>query len=155
MKDVPDCWQTTARKELVLLHPDRSVFPGSTRAWLKVRIHSKPWQRSNLEQNRPWIHQHIHVYLEECRGLVVPLTKPATERDPEAVVALRNLKQRVQTGINRYRQYRGIITESAPQQHPNVNDFARLARRVCGRSIGLVLGGGGARGCAHLVCHPG
>lgn len=28
--------KTTARKELVLLHPDRSVVPGSTRAWLKV-----------------------------------------------------------------------------------------------------------------------
>ncbi len=29
--------KTTARKELVLLHPDRSVIPGSTREWLKVR----------------------------------------------------------------------------------------------------------------------
>jgi lysophospholipid hydrolase len=29
--------KTTARKELVLLHPDRSVLPGSTREWLKVR----------------------------------------------------------------------------------------------------------------------
>lgn len=30
--------KTTARKELVLLHPDRSVVPGSTREWLKVRF---------------------------------------------------------------------------------------------------------------------
>jgi hypothetical protein len=29
--------KTTARKELVLLHPDRSVIPGSTRQWLKVK----------------------------------------------------------------------------------------------------------------------
>jgi hypothetical protein len=28
--------KTTARKELVLLHPHRSVVPGSTREWLKV-----------------------------------------------------------------------------------------------------------------------
>lgn len=28
--------KTTARKELILLHPDRSVAPGSTREWLKV-----------------------------------------------------------------------------------------------------------------------
>jgi hypothetical protein len=28
--------KTTARKELVLLHPDRSVAAGSTREWLKV-----------------------------------------------------------------------------------------------------------------------
>ena len=30
--------KTTAKKELVLLHPDRSVAPGSTREWLKVGI---------------------------------------------------------------------------------------------------------------------
>jgi lysophospholipid hydrolase len=29
--------KTTARKELILLHPDRSVVSGSTRDWLKVR----------------------------------------------------------------------------------------------------------------------
>ncbi len=34
--------KTTARKELVLLHPDRSVTPGSTREWLKVRRHYFP-----------------------------------------------------------------------------------------------------------------
>lgn len=28
--------KTTARKELVLLHPDRSITSGSTREWLKV-----------------------------------------------------------------------------------------------------------------------
>jgi hypothetical protein len=28
--------KTTARKELVLLHPYRNVTPGSTRTWLKV-----------------------------------------------------------------------------------------------------------------------
>jgi len=28
--------KTTARKELVLLHTDRSIPPGSTREWLKV-----------------------------------------------------------------------------------------------------------------------
>ena len=28
----------TARKELVLLHPDRSIVPGSTREWLKVSL---------------------------------------------------------------------------------------------------------------------
>ena len=31
--------KTTARKELVLLHPERSVLPGSTREWLKVIWH--------------------------------------------------------------------------------------------------------------------
>lgn len=34
--------KTTARKELVLLHPDRSVIPGSTREWLKVKFSKLP-----------------------------------------------------------------------------------------------------------------
>jgi lysophospholipid hydrolase len=35
--------KTTARKELILLHSDRSVTPGTTREWLKVCeiFHSK------------------------------------------------------------------------------------------------------------------
>jgi len=31
--------KTTARKELVLLHSDRNVTPGTTREWLKVRLY--------------------------------------------------------------------------------------------------------------------
>ncbi|ETW08910.1 hypothetical protein, variant [Aphanomyces invadans] len=34
--------------------------------------------------------------------------------------------------------------------HENTNDMLRVARRLTGRSIGLVLGGGGARGLAHI-----
>lgn len=30
--------KTTARKELVLLHPERYVLPGSTQPWLRVRV---------------------------------------------------------------------------------------------------------------------
>ncbi len=30
--------KTTARKELILLHPERSVVHGSTREWLKVHL---------------------------------------------------------------------------------------------------------------------
>lgn len=34
---------------------------------------------------------------------------------------------------------------------PNVHsDFSRLARWLTGTSVGLVLGGGGARGAAHI-----
>ncbi|TFK41896.1 hypothetical protein BDQ12DRAFT_677345 [Crucibulum laeve] len=122
--------KTTARKELILLHPDRSVLPGSTREWLK---------------NRPWVHQHIHV---ELPGLVIPMPKtPALPKDPDAVTALKNLKDKVQSGIQKYR---GGVSDIRPQRLPHTNDFSRLARRICGKSIGLVLGGGGARGMAHL-----
>ncbi|KAF9531870.1 hypothetical protein CPB83DRAFT_867766 [Crepidotus variabilis] len=121
--------KTTARKELILLHPDRSVTPGSTREWLK---------------HRPWVHQHIHV---ELPGLIVPVTKAAVPKDPDAVIALKNLKDKVQNEIQKYRRGAADIR---PQRHPHTNDFSRLARRICGTSIGLVLGGGGARGIAHL-----
>ncbi|KAF9225342.1 patatin-domain-containing protein [Gyrodon lividus] len=121
--------KTTARKELVLLHPERSVAPGSTREWLK---------------NRPWVHQHIHV---ELPGLILPLSKISPPQDPQAVVALKNLKDRVQSGIQRYR---GVPTHARPERQPMINDFTRLARRLCGKSVGLVLGGGGARGLSHL-----
>uniref|UniRef100_A0A8H8CR46 Lysophospholipase NTE1 n=1 Tax=Psilocybe cubensis TaxID=181762 RepID=A0A8H8CR46_PSICU len=121
--------KTTARKELVLLHPDRSVTPGTTREWLK---------------NRPWVHQHIHM---ELPGLVLPIPKSAVPKDPDAVTALKNLKDKVQSEIQKYR--RGTA-DVRPQRLPHTNDFSRLARRICGRSIGLVLGGGGARGIAHL-----
>ncbi|KAH0591235.1 hypothetical protein H2248_001327 [Termitomyces sp. 'cryptogamus'] len=122
--------KTTARKELILLHPDRSVAPGSTREWLK---------------NRPWIHRHAHV---ELPGLVLPMPKAAAvPKDPDAVIALKNLKDKVQSGIQKYR---GTTADLRPQRLPHTNDFSRLARRICGKSIGLVLGGGGARGIAHL-----
>ena len=73
---------------------------------------------------------------------------PPLPQDPAAVTALKNLKDRVQSGIQRYR--RGPA-DPRPQRGPHTNDFARLARRICGKSIGVVLGGGGARGISHLV----
>lgn len=69
------------------------------------------------------------------------------------MIALKNLKDKVQSEIQKYR--RGSSADLRPQRLPQMNDFSRLARRICGRSIGLVLGGGGARGLAHLVSGPG
>lgn len=68
--------------------------------------------------------------------------------DIDAVRTLKNIKDKVQSEIQKYR---GAQTDIRPQRQPHTNDFARLARRISGRSIGLVLGGGGARGIAHLV----
>ena len=81
---------------------------------------------------------------------MLPISKsPSSQKDPNAVAALKNLKDKVQSGIQKYR---GTSTDVRPQRLPHMNDFSRLARRLCGKSIGLVLGGGGARGIAHLVC---
>lgn len=81
------------------------------------------------------------------QGLVLP-PKSAVHKDPDAVTALKNLKDKVQ---NEIQKYRGGTTDLRPPRLPHTNDFSRLARRICGRSIGLVLGGGGARGIAHIV----
>lgn len=55
----------------------------------------------------------------------------------------------MQTEIQKYRGGRTATPRSRRPDH--LSDFARLARRLCSKSIGLVLGGGGARGIAHLV----
>nr|GAT47437.1 predicted protein [Mycena chlorophos] len=121
--------KTTARKELVLLHPDRTVIPGSTREWLKLR---------------PWVHQHLHI---ELPGLVLPISKTPAPKDIEGVITLKNLRERVQSEIQKLRK---TNNDSRRQRPSHMNDFSRLARRICGKSIGLVLGGGGARGISHL-----
>ncbi|GAA6055892.1 hypothetical protein JCM3770_002347 [Rhodotorula araucariae] len=120
--------KTTARKELVLLHSERNVVPGTTRRWLK---------------NRPWVHAHHHV---EMLG-ATPEVDRSTVEDPAAVIALRKIAARVELQINKYKK---AGPRPAPQRAPAQSDFARLARRLCGKSIGLVLGGGGARGISHL-----
>jgi lysophospholipid hydrolase len=62
---------------------------------------------------------------------------------------LRNKVQIIQSEISKYTS--GRIRQFpiyANQQHKN--DFARLARRLCGKAVGLVLGGGGARGISQV-----
>ena len=76
----PDGSPSSARRSLVLLHPDGSRLPSGTSAWLAARR----------------LDAHYHVRL-----------------DTEA-------------------------------------DVGRLARSLAGRAVGLVLGGGGARGLAHI-----
>ncbi|CAH7673184.1 hypothetical protein PPACK8108_LOCUS8063 [Phakopsora pachyrhizi] len=121
--------KTTARKELVLLHPDRNVPAGSTRPWLR---------------NRPWIHAHLHV---EMTGATPLADNRFDELSP--LTALKNLKQKVQYQISKYRPKQSKSHLESPKAALN-NDFARLARRLCGKSIAVVLGGGGARGISHI-----
>ncbi|WVR06474.1 lysophospholipase NTE1 [Kwoniella sp. DSM 27419] len=121
--------KTTARKELILLHDERTVAPGSTRPWLV---------------NRPWCHAHHHV---ELPGVVTPNKATPTVHDPAAIAAFKHLRERVGTRI---KKYRGLRPFARPRRPPHMNDFARIARRLCGKQIGLVLGGGGARGISHI-----
>ncbi|KAL2848252.1 hypothetical protein BJX68DRAFT_238753 [Aspergillus pseudodeflectus] len=123
--------KSTARKELVLLHADRYCAPGLSRKWLK---------------NRVWInggHHHIQMGFR--------LT--AEPSHPQAKRLGTVLKQRVQilqAEIQKYTSRRIRQTPLYSSQTPFKGDFHRLARRLCGRAVGLVLGGGGARGIAHV-----
>lgn len=124
--------KTTARKELVLLHTERYCSPGLTRRWLK---------------NRVWVnggHHHIQMAFR----LTTEPTHPRGNKHLGAV-----LKQRVQViqaEIQKYTSRRIRQTPLYSAHTPFKGDFHRLARRLCGRSVGLVLGGGGARGIAHV-----
>src|SRR5205814_1629318 len=114
--------KTTARKELVLLHAERNCTPGSTRNWLK---------------NRPWIHAHHHVLMR----LKSPILDEKSRKN-----TLMNIKDQLQ----KYYYPKRIPKRSPAIYTGNRSDFARLARRLVGKSVGLVLGGGGARGISHI-----
>ena len=123
--------KTTARKELVLLHVERYSPPGLTRKWLR---------------NRMWInggHHHIQMAFRTTSEPVQPQIKRFGTQ----------LKQRVQVlqaEIQKYTSRRIRQTPLYSAETPFKGDFHRLARRLCGKSVGLVLGGGGARGISQV-----
>jgi lysophospholipid hydrolase len=124
--------KTTARKELVLLHPERWCPAGLTRKWLNKRV---------------WItggHHHVQI---------VGLPSPSQQGQIHTRKLGDALKKRVRIIQSEIQKYTGRKTQQTPLYSsvaPFKSDFHRLARRLCGKSIGLVLGGGGARGCAHV-----
>lgn len=147
--------KTTARTELVLLHPEKYVEPGSTNAWLK---------------NRTWVHSFHHIQLN-CYGnndqnvnKISVKSKDATsmgnvasnatsvinttlsQLDMITVLSTKfknNIRNLLDDGLTKQKDYYQPM-----QEHKN--DFMRLARILTGQAIGLVLGGGGARGISHV-----
>ncbi|KXG48536.1 Patatin/Phospholipase A2-related protein [Penicillium griseofulvum] len=123
--------KTTARKELVLLHAERYCAPGLTREWLK---------------NRVWInggHHHIQMAFRST-------TDPAHQPSKKFGTVLKQRVQILQAEIQKYTSRRAQQTPLYSPQTPFKGDFHRLARRLCGKSVGLVLGGGGARGISQV-----
>ncbi|KAL8812327.1 MAG: hypothetical protein Q9223_007321 [Gallowayella weberi] len=121
----------TARKELVLLHVDRYSTPGLTRKWLR---------------NRLWInggHHHIQMAFRTH-------TEPAHPQIKRFGTALKQRVQVLQAEIQKYTSRRIRQTPLYSAETPFKGDFHRLARRLCGKSVGLVLGGGGARGISQV-----
>lgn len=125
--------KSTARKTLVLLHADQYSAPGLTRSWLK---------------NRVWINGgHYHMQMSfGATGVSVHPPGSVKKGGP-------TLKERVQILQAEIQRYTSRKIRQRPYYSPETpfrGDFQRLARRLCGKSIGLVLGGGGARGIAHV-----
>jgi len=123
--------KTTARKDLVLLHMDRYSKQGLTGKWLR---------------NRSWItggHHHIHMPFRAQSGAV-----PTQPR--RLGTTLKQRVQVIQAEIQKYTSRRVRQQPIYSADTPFKGDFHRLGRRLCGRSVGLVLGGGGARGIAHV-----
>lgn len=64
-----------------------------------------------------------------------------------------NSDEHASDNLNNWSEQRLWISKHHLIRQPfadHLNDFRRMCRRVTGQSIGLVLGGGGARGLAHL-----
>ncbi|KAK3307113.1 uncharacterized protein B0T15DRAFT_553525 [Chaetomium strumarium] len=123
--------KSTARKILVLLHQERYSSPGLTRRWLK---------------NRVWINGgHFHVQMTYSPN-AVPIHPPAKPGGP----TLRERVQILQAEIQKYTSRKVRHSPFYSPDAPFKGDFHRLARRLCGKSVGLVLGGGGARGISHI-----
>lgn len=123
--------KTTARKELVLLHVERYSPPGLTRRWLR---------------NRMWINGGHHHIQMAFRNNVEPV-HPQLKR---LGTALKQRVQVLQAEIQKYTSRRIRQTPLYSAETPFKGDFHRLARRLCGKSVGLVLGGGGARGISQV-----
>lgn len=124
--------KSTARKILILLHQERYSRSGLTRRWLK---------------NRVWINGgHFHVQMAYASNNTMPIHPPTKRSGP-------SLKERVQILQAEIQKYTSRRARNSPFYSADVSykgDFHRLARRLCGKSVGLVLGGGGARGIAQI-----
>ncbi|KJR82456.1 lysophospholipid hydrolase [Sporothrix schenckii 1099-18] len=123
--------KSTARKLLVLLHAERYSASGTTRSWLK---------------NRVWINGgHYHVQMPFV-SQAVPIHQPPKRLGPSLKERVQIIQAEIQKYTSRKVRRRPFYSPDAPFK----DDFHRLARRLCGKSIGLVLGGGGARGLAQI-----
>ncbi|KAF4587492.1 Lysophospholipase like protein [Ophiocordyceps camponoti-floridani] len=123
--------KSTARKMLVLVHTERFSRPGLTRSWLR---------------NRMWINGgHYHIQMAFMTN-----TMPVHPPSKKLGQALKERVQVLQAEIQKYTSRKVHHTTYYSPDSPYKGDFHRLARRLCGKSIGLVLGGGGARGISQI-----
>lgn len=143
--------KTSARTELILLHNERFVEPGLTHKWLS---------------NRPWVDCHHHIQFEtniltrnvsksghflnqNGISLLDKITQTELGRRTKKISRLLpdSIKNTMGHFSSRFMKRKRQIYNPI---HSHKNDFLRLARILSGQAVGLVLGGGGARGISHL-----
>ncbi|CCK70647.1 lysophospholipase KNAG_0E03940 [Huiozyma naganishii CBS 8797] len=142
--------KTTARTELILLHEERYVEAGLTQQWLR---------------HRSWVDSHHHIQF-----IVSALAENVTKANGSNSAAITLLDKLSQTDLGRKTyNIKRLLPDSIKNTvenfslrfmnksrqvynpvHVHKSDFLRLARILSGQAIGLVLGGGGARGISHL-----
>lgn len=101
-----------------------------------------------VPQNRSWIQAHHHVVLERLPALHKGSSHFA-EFNRRPAIVLRRLRDKLPP-VFRGDTNSPLRTLQSRADGSATSDFARLARRLCGKSIGVVLGGGGARGISHV-----
>lgn len=135
--------RTTARTDLCLIHPEKSVIPGSTSIWLKNRI---------------WVQGHHHIQMEISKEGSLKKAKKKTNILSEIALKLSstaNPKIKMKFESVKSRALAPLIKLNAKNQTESVpaiyrSDFLRLARILSNQAVGLVLGGGGSRGISHV-----
>ena len=85
--------------------------------------------------------------IEECVEWMTVVKKLRVEL---VVLEAPDAEKGHRAGLNDWIGERNWISRHHRVRGDSPNDFHRLSRRVTGKSVGLVLGGGGARGLAHL-----
>lgn len=136
--------RTTARTDLCLIHPEKSVHPGSTSIWLKNRI---------------WVHGHHHIQMEIPKDEAIKNSKKKTNILAEIAMRLAskanpNIKMKFESvrsrAVNSLIRLNAKVNRSESVPMVYKNDFLRLARLLSNEGVGLVLGGGGSRGISHV-----
>lgn len=143
--------KSTAITELILLHPETYVEPGLTHRWLLPR---------------PWVDAHHHM-----RFLVNEYERGGISGDSENHGMMSLIDKIIQADFSKKTQQNisrflpgtiratvenfssRFMKKKTPYYTPldtYKDDFLRLARILSGQAIGLVLGGGGAKGISHL-----
>jgi predicted acylesterase/phospholipase RssA/CRP-like cAMP-binding protein len=126
--------KVSTRKDLVLIHHQRSPRSQSSTAWLR---------------ERDYIRMHHHIFMPVL-AMAPSSTRHALLADVLTPLASQN-KFMARMGITSGSPVIGVAPRlSSVSLAQTKSDFARLARILSGTCIGLVLGGGGARGFAHL-----